>query len=278
MKTPLKNVFLGQALINNNHYATNDIQDRLNELSNEWRCLQETSELKKNRLKDAYQALIFSRTLDEFEAWIDEAESQLQSEDHGKDLSSVANLLKRHTNLENDVMGHHEVCESIKETALNFQKSKHFMSVEIQERANNIIARYHDLQEPLQIRRDNLEDAKLLHQFARDVEDELHWLSEKENLASSKDLGNSLTTVQRLQKKHHALEAELISREPVVASLASRATAMVRSGHFAADKIEALSKELQEKLVYLRDLASIRRLRLLDAIDSQMVSFSNNIL
>ncbi|OAD53242.1 Spectrin beta chain, brain 4 [Eufriesea mexicana] len=246
------------------------IQERLDELEAEWRLLQETSELKKNRLNDAYQALLFGRTLDEFEAWMDEVEIQVQSEDHGKDLSSVANLLKRHTNLENDVLGHNEACESIKETATSFQKSNHFMCDEIQERATVTINRYHSLQEPMQIRRDNLEDAKLLHQFARDVEDELHWLSEKEPLAASNDLGSSLTTVQRLQKKHQALEAELISREPVVTSLISRATVMVRSGHFASEKIEKLSQELQDKLSHIRDLASVRKLRLLDAVESQM--------
>ncbi|XP_014213231.1 spectrin beta chain, non-erythrocytic 1 isoform X2 [Copidosoma floridanum] len=260
----------GEALVKEDHFASKEIQERVNELDAEWELLQETSKLKKNRLDDAYQALLFNRTLDEFEAWMDEIETQLQSEDHGKDLSSVANLLKRHTNLENDVMSHNEACESMKETAANFQRAKHFMSEEIQERASAIINRYHGLQEPIQIRRDNLEDAKLLHQFARDVEDELHWLSEKEVLAGSKDLGSSLTTVQRLQKKHHALEAELISREPVVSSLASRATAMVRSGHFASEKIDALSRELQEKLIHLRDLASNRKLRLLDAVESQM--------
>lgn len=202
---------------------------------------------------------------------MDDAETQLQSEDHGKDLSSVANLLKRHTNLENDVVSHNDVCETVKETAANFRKSNHFMSEEIQERAIATMNRYHSLQEPIQIRRDNLEDAKLLHQFAKDVEDEMHWLSEKELLATSNDLGSSLMTVQRLQKKHQALEAELISREPVVASLASRAAAMVRSGHFAADKIDELSRHLQEKLTHLRDMASVRKLRLLDAVESQMV-------
>ncbi|XP_015429631.1 PREDICTED: spectrin beta chain, non-erythrocytic 5 isoform X2 [Dufourea novaeangliae] len=260
----------GEALIEENHYASDSIQERLDELEAEWRHLQETSELKKNRLNDAYQALLFGRTLDEFETWMDEVETQLQSEDHGKDLSSVANLLKRHTNLENDILGHNDACETIKETATNFQRSNHFMGDEIQERALVTINRYHSLQEPMQIRRDNLEDAKLLHQFARDVEDELHWQSEKEPLAASNDLGSSLTTVQRLQKKHHALEAELISREPVVASLVSRATVMIRSGHFASEKIEKLSQELQEKLSHLRDLASVRKLRLLDAVESQM--------
>ncbi|XP_043484059.1 spectrin alpha chain [Leptopilina heterotoma] len=260
----------GEGLIEENHYASKEIQERLEVFEAEWRLVQETSELKKNRLNDAYQALLFGRTLDEFEAWMDEAETQLQSEDHGKDLSSVANLLKRHTNLENDVLGHNDACETIKETASAFQRSKHFMCEEIQERANATIMRFHSLQEPIQIRRDNLEDAKLLHQYARDVEDELHWLSEKELIAASADLGNSLMSVQRLQKKHQSLETELISREPVVASLASRAAAMIRSGHFASLKIESLSKELQEKLTHLRDLACIRKLRLLDAVESQM--------
>lgn len=262
----------GEALIEENHYASKEIQERLEELEAEWRLLQGTSELKKNRLNDAYQALLFGRTLDEFETWVDDIESQLQSEDHGKDLSSIANLLKRHTNLENDVLGHNEACESIKDTATSFQKSDHFMSEEIQERALAAINRYYSLQEPIQIRRDNLEDARLLHQFARDVEDELHWLADKEPLAASTDLGNSLSTVQRLQKKHQTLEAELISRDPVVSSLANRGAVMIRSGHFASEKIEKLCIELQEKLAHLRDLASVRKLRLLDAVESQMVN------
>jgi hypothetical protein len=56
----------------------------------------------------------------------------------------------------------------------------------------------------MQIRRDNLEDALLLHQFLRDVEDELQWVAEKQPQAASTDLGTSLTAVQSLQKKHQA--------------------------------------------------------------------------
>lgn len=46
---------------------------------------------------------------------------------------------------------------------------------------------------------------------------------------------------------------------------------MIRSGHFAANRIETSCAELQERLGQLRDLASVRRLRLLDAVESQMV-------
>ena len=69
-----------------------------------------------------------------------------------------------------------------------------------------------------------------------------------------------------------ALEAELLSREPVVQTLVRRAQRMIRSGHFAVSRIEACSTELTEKMGHLRDLASVRRLHLLDAVESQMVS------
>ena len=42
------------------------------------------------------QALQFNRVVDDLLAWIDDVEHQLMSEDHGKDLTSVKNLLKKH--------------------------------------------------------------------------------------------------------------------------------------------------------------------------------------
>lgn len=81
-----------------------------------------------------------------------------------------------------------------------------------------------------------------------------------------------VSQVQSLQKKHQALEIELISREPVVSSLATRAQQMIRTGHFATPRIEAQAGELAERLAHLKDLAAVRRLRLLDAVESQVVS------
>lgn len=65
-----------------------------------------------------------------------------------------------------------------------------------------MIFRYESLSEPATIRRDNLEDALLMYQYYRDVEDELSWIQEKLPIASSTDLGNSLNAVQNLMKKH----------------------------------------------------------------------------
>ncbi|XP_066903176.1 spectrin beta chain, erythrocytic isoform X2 [Halyomorpha halys] len=260
----------GEALIREGHFASDEIQRKLDELESEWRLLQETSSTKRERLSEAYQALLFSRTLEELEAWIDDVEGQLTSEDHGKDLASVANLLKRHALLENNVTGHQDAFNQLNDTASTFHRSNHFMKEEIKERAQAAIDRYRSLQEPMQIRRDNLEDALLLYQLLRDIEDEMQWLEEKEPLAASVDLGNSLNAVQSLQKKHHALESEIISREQVVNTLGSRAQQMVRSGHFASSRIEAAHSDLLEKLAKIKQLVKERKLKLLDAVESQM--------
>lgn len=208
--------------------------------------------------------------IDEFNRWMDEVESHLSSEDYGKDLASVNNLLKKYELLEADVNRHAEVCDSITETDTKFFNSNHFMKDEIHEKAMIAIKRYHSFHEPMTIRRDNLEDSLQLHHFFRDAEDELQWLNEKEVQASSKDLGTSLSSVQSLQKKHQALEAEILSQEPSISSLFQRGQQMIRDGHFACEDIETLSNLLQNKLSNLRDVTSIRRLRLLDAVESQM--------
>lgn len=260
----------GESLIAAQHFADKEILTQLEMLEADWQKLREISQEKKNRLGQAYDALIFGRNLDEFNMWMDEVESSLSSEDYGKDLASVNNLLKKHEILETDVTHHSDTCDQITETDTTFFNSNHFMKDEVHEKAMNAIKRYHSLHEPTTIRRDNLEDSLLMHQFLRDAEDELQWLNEKEPQAASKDLGSSLTAVQSLQKKHQALEAEILSQEPQINSLLQRAQQMIRAGHFASVDLEKQSSLLQKKLANLRDLATIRRLRLLDAVESQM--------
>lgn len=42
------------------------------------------------------KALMYNRVVDDLMSWMDDVESQLMSEDHGKDLYSVNKLLKKH--------------------------------------------------------------------------------------------------------------------------------------------------------------------------------------
>ena len=60
------------------------------------------------------------------------------------------------------------------------------------------------------------------------------------------------------------------SHEPVIGTVMSRGHQMVKSGHFAVNQVEVSLQTLQTQLTTLKDDASVRRLRLLDAVESQM--------
>ena len=51
-------------------------------------------------------------------------------------------------------------------------------------------------------RHQQLEDSLKLHNFIHEIEDEMAWVREREPLANNTTLGNSLTSVQSLLKKH----------------------------------------------------------------------------
>ena len=77
-----------------------------------------------------------------------------------------------------------------------------FLSVKTLITLSFCIWRYDAVTELAVKRQKQLDDAFTLYKFSRDVDDELSWIQEKMNLASSNEYGNSLTAVQNLVKRH----------------------------------------------------------------------------
>lgn len=174
--------------------------------------------------------------------------------------------------LELDIANHQEKVTDVSDAAQEFKEAKHFMNKELQARAKEVQDRYASLDEPCTIRRDNLNEALLMYQFYRDVEDELSWIHDKKPLADSTDLGNTLSGVQNLIKKHQALESEIVAHEPLIDTVASAAQQMIKSKHFASAEIEKRLEELHVELQQLKEVSSVRRVKLQDALESQKVS------
>ncbi|XP_045781545.1 spectrin beta chain, non-erythrocytic 2 [Maniola jurtina] len=248
----------GEDLIEAEHYASQEIARHVEDLENLWRDLMAAAKLRRDRLQEAYQARVYLRGLDDFTAWLDDVESQLLSEDHGKDLSSVQALLKRHGRLEAAVAAKADTATQLADNAQQLADNQHFMAEEILEKADQAVKRYRQLQEPIQIRRDNLEDAALLHRWERDADEELSWLKEREATVCSDEAGASLPEAQALLKKHLALEAEIIARESTINAVCNRATTLTRRGHFAGNELEARSRDLRLALRTLLDRATAR--------------------
>ena len=106
-----------------------------------------------------------------------------------QDLSSVQKLQRRLNLLEMDISGHRAQIDSLTSQAEDFVDNGHFDAASIQQRQQELKARYDVLQEPLKAQKLRLEASHHLQQFFRDVEDEEVWIRERDQLASSTHTG-----------------------------------------------------------------------------------------
>lgn len=162
---------------------------RLHEVHGLWTDLLRATETKGAKLKEAGAQQQFNRNLEDMEMWLGEIEAQLGSEDYGKDLISVQNLQKKTGLLESDINAHQERIDGISSQVEQFEQSGHFDAPSIRQKEQRFLTRYNMLRDPLNRRKMKLAESLKGHQLFRDIEDELAWIREKEQIAASNNRG-----------------------------------------------------------------------------------------
>ncbi|RMB90536.1 hypothetical protein DUI87_33137 [Hirundo rustica rustica] len=82
----------------------------------------------------------------------------------------------------------------------------HPRSAGVQQQVRELEQNFRELREPLRERGRSLAAARELHQFRRDLEDELLWVQERQALAMSTDHGKDLPSVQLLLQKNEVAQ------------------------------------------------------------------------
>jgi len=67
------------------------------------------------KLKEANRQRTFVAAIKDLDFWLGEVESLLNTDDHGKDLASVQNLMKKHQLVEADIMAHEDRIKDMNE-------------------------------------------------------------------------------------------------------------------------------------------------------------------
>lgn len=86
----------GNELIRNGHYASQKVQERLDEIHRLWEELKSRLQLKSVRLQQSLRLVKFLRDCDEFLFWIQDKEVFVMSEETGHDLEHVQVLQKKY--------------------------------------------------------------------------------------------------------------------------------------------------------------------------------------
>lgn len=245
------------------------VQKRLTQIADQWEYLTHKTTEKSMKLKEANKQRTYIAAVKDLDFWLGEVESLLTSEDAGKDLASVQNLMKKHQLVEADIQAHADRIKDMNNQADSLVESGQFDSAGIQEKRQSINERYERICNLAAHRQARLNEALTLHQFFRDIADEESWIKEKKLLVGSDDYGRDLTGVQNLKKKHKRLEAELASHEPAIQAVQEAGEKLMDVSNLGVPEIEQRLKALNQAWAELKNLAATRGQKLDESLTYQ---------
>lgn len=203
--------------------------------------------------------------------WIDEIGSRLKSEDYGKHLMGVDDLLQKHDLLEADMRVLDDRLNQVLEQSgvfvdCNFPENvEGYRPIEpevVQKRGQELRAAYEQLHELANARRHGLDDSRKMWQFFWDMDDEKEWIKEKSQLMSSPDLGHDLSSVERLLRKHRALEEECKTRQNVFNNAIAAGKQLIEEDNRGKADIQQRIDEMHVLWDQLADETAERKQRL----------------
>uniref|UniRef100_A0A8D3D4X2 Spectrin alpha chain, non-erythrocytic 1 n=1 Tax=Scophthalmus maximus TaxID=52904 RepID=A0A8D3D4X2_SCOMX len=261
----------GNALIQRGACAGSEdaVKVRLNALDEQWQFLVNKSAEKSQKLKEANKQQNFNTGIKDFDFWLSEVEALLASEDYGKDLASVNNLLKKHQLLEADISAHEDRLKDLNNQADSLMGSSAFDTSLVKDKRDAVNGRFTKIKSMAAGRRAKLNESHRLHQFFRDLDDEESWIKEKKLLVSSEDYGRDLTGVQNLRKKHKRLEAELGAHEPAIQSVLDTGKKLSDDNTIGQEEIQQRLAQFVDHWKELKDLSGARGQRLEESLEYQ---------
>ncbi|XP_060077133.1 spectrin beta chain-like isoform X2 [Ylistrum balloti] len=258
-----------------NYHDIDRILARKNNVLRLWNYLLELLRARRMRLELSLNLQRIFQEMLYILDWTEEIKARLMSEDYGKHLMSVEDLLQKHSLLEADIHVLGERVKTVNTQADRFVKGdfseaggyKPCEAEVIEERMKTLENSYAELLNLAAERRARLEESRRLWQFYWDMADEESWIKEKEQLMSSPELGHDLTSVHLLLNKQKAMEDEMTARHTHLQSVLQVGNDLITAGNFGADRIQERIDEINQQWETLIDLAAYRKKRLNEAVD-----------
>ncbi|PAA61129.1 hypothetical protein BOX15_Mlig024302g2, partial [Macrostomum lignano] len=271
-------VRVASELQSENYHDTEAVLARKDNVLNLWEQLLDLLRARRMRLdltlqvQKIYQEILY--VLDR----IEELDGRLSSEDFGRHLMAVDDLLEKHALLESDVLVLGDRVDSVCASAQAFIDGEFPPEVgdyrptepgEVEERASILREAYEQLRLRAARRHDGLTSSRQVWRLVWELEDEEQWIREKEQLMSSPDLGHDIPSAQRLLAKHRATEDEISARRKQLQDQLARGENLVANAGPRSDLLSSRLERISSLWDNLVDRAAARKSRLLEAVDYQ---------
>lgn len=197
----------GQKLMVDSSVGAPEIEQRLQNLEQNWLELQNMAAQRNQKLLESKEYQEFLSRIDEEEAWIREKQQMLSSPDSSDTMAAVQGLLKKHDTMETEFANHRDRLRDLNEDGRKLIDKGNHHAEGIQDRLNLLKDRSNDLQEKSKRRRGSLNEIYNTLQFMwrADVVDS--WINDKALELRSDDFGRDLLSVKTLLAKQERFDS-----------------------------------------------------------------------
>ena len=185
-----------------NYHDIDRVNARKENVLRLWNYLLDLLRGRRSRLE---RTLAMYQTFEEMIQVLDQMnalKAQLETDEFGRHLMDVEELLQKHALLENDIAILGDRTRTVNTTAQGFVDEGIDEPQVMKERIEHMEASIAELMDLSVERRHRLEDSRRLWQFFWDMAEEEAWIKEKEHILSSVDIGKDLTSINLLLSKH----------------------------------------------------------------------------
>ncbi|KAK5858954.1 hypothetical protein PBY51_003057 [Eleginops maclovinus] len=229
-----------------------------------WEVLQLEAERRCVMLDATLQAQQYYSEAAKVETWLSGQKLQLVNEEKGTDEASTLQLLKGHLALEQTVETYAETVGMLTQQCQRLLEMGHPESEQLTKQQSHIDRLYVSLKDMVEHRKNKLEQQYWLYQLNKEVEELEKWITERETVASSTELGHDLEDVTVLQEQFtkFATETNSIGQQRME-QVNKMVNEMIDCGHSDAATIAEWKDGLNESWADLLELMETRRQMLL---------------
>ena len=246
-----------------------EFQQRLDQLSENYIQLKETIKQRREHLELLENIYQYYYDLSEAEAWLGEQELYMMSEERGKDELSTQTFIRKQQTMEQTIENYSDILRELGEKAKQLIQvldqsdlNRDFVHEHqdlIAKRQTQLDKLYASLKDLSVERRQRLEETLKLYRLNREIDDLEQWISDRELIAGSHELGQDFEHVSMLLERFGAFAAET---EQIGNERLQHANDMIdlliANGHVDSAQIAELKDTLNESYQDLLEMIDTR--------------------
>lgn len=250
------------------------LNSKLEELTNHWSNLKQKAQQRKERLSESYKLQSFLSDHRDLMNWYNEMSTVMQVDELAKDVSGAEALIERHSE-------HKGELESRDDSLSKTVKSGSELLIQSEESESSLVESKTLIQEKLSLLQEERERLGMkwtekhayflqsleFQLFMRDAEQADSWITKQESFLANDNLGESLDDVEALLKKHEDFEKSLAAQEEKAKYLEEIADKLIDDDNknYAREEIETKRDYLRERRSAMQTKADQRRTVLQEA-------------